>query len=87
MVLFINNKLLIISQVLQHPWLRSKSSIPDRKMTLTDTASRIREAVKNTFSAVHKSPDSKPLSGVNASGLHQRRAGKGKFIPWGSKKN
>lgn len=73
-------------QALQHPWLRNKSSIPDRKLTLTDTASRIKEAVKNTFSAVHKSPDSKPLSGVTASGLHQRRAGKGKFIPWGSKK-
>lgn len=74
------------AQVLQHQWLRNKSSIPDRKMTLNDTASRIREAVKNTFSAVHKSPDTKPLSAVNASGLHQRRAGKGKFMPWGNKK-
>ncbi|NP_001296628.1 ribosomal protein S6 kinase 2 beta [Hydra vulgaris] len=73
------------AQVLQHPWLRFKSSIPDRKMTLNETASRIKEAVKNTFSAVHKAPDTKPLSGVQSSGLHQRRAGKGK-LPWGHKK-
>jgi len=68
-------KRLSAAQILQHPWLRNKSSIPDRKLTLNDTASRIREAVKNTFSAVHKTPETKPLEAVNASHLHQRRAG------------
>lgn len=75
------------AQVLHHPWIRTKSQIPERKITINDTASRIKEAVKNTFSAVHKSPDQKPLSAVNASSLHQRRQGKNKFVPpWGSKK-
>jgi len=74
------------AQVLQHNWLRHKSSLPDRKITLTDTASRIKEAVRNTFTAMHKTPEQKPLGAVNASGLHQRRQGKGKFMPWGNKK-
>lgn len=74
------------SQVLTHNWLRHKSSLPERKITLTDTASRIKEAVRNTFTAMHKTPEQKPLGAVNASGLHQRRQGKGKFMPWGNKK-
>lgn len=74
------------AQVLQHSWLRHKSSLTDRKITLTDTASRIKEAVKNTFTAMHKTPEQKPLGAVNASGLHQRRQGKTKFMPWGNKK-
>ena len=75
-----------ILQVLTHNWLRHKSSLPERKITLTDTASRIKEAVRNTFTAMHKTPEQKPLGAVNASGLHQRRQGKGKFMPWGHKK-
>ena len=81
------NQRLSAAQVLHHPWIRQKSSIPDHKMNLTNTASRIKEAVRNTFSAVQKTPDQKPLGAVNASGLAQRRHGKNKFIPpWGNKK-
>lgn len=72
---------LTAAQVLHHPWLRNKSTIPEHKMTITDTASRIKEAVKNTFNAVHKSPDQKPLSAVQESSLHQRRQEKNKLPP------
>lgn len=68
-------------EVLQHPWVRNKATIPEKKMTITDTASRIKEAVKNTFSAVHKSPEQKPLSSVQGSSLHQRRQEKNKVPP------
>lgn len=74
------------SQVLNHPWVKTKTSIPDRKITLAGTAAKIKETLKNTFSAMHTSPDQKPLGAINASRLHQRRQEKGIKAPPGFSK-
>eukprot|EP00794_Sanderia_malayensis_P000599 gene598-1260_t len=76
---------LTAAQILTHPWLRNRHSLPDKKIQVMDTASRIKEAVKATFSALQKSPDQKPLEPLNASHLYQRRVGKSKFMNWGKK--
>lgn len=73
------------AQVLKHPWIRGRHSLPDKKIQVMDTASRIKEAVKATFTALQRSPDQKPLEPLNASHLYQRRVGKSKFMNWGKK--
>jgi len=73
------------AQILKHQWIRSRHSLPDKKIQFMETASRIKEAVKATFTALQKSPDSKPLEPLNASHLYQRRVGKSKFMNWGKK--
>jgi len=72
---------LTAKQVLEHEWVKNKSTIPEHKLTITGTAAWIKAAVKNTFSAVQKSPDQKPLQAVHESSLHQRRKEKGKLPP------
>jgi len=79
------NQRLSASQVLNHPWIKTKQSLPTNKISIHDSLT-IKETIKNTFSAMHKSPESKPLAAVNASSLHQRRAKGGKFNLWGNKK-
>lgn len=62
-------------QVLQHSWVVSRYQLPVHRLHQVSSVSRIKEAVKATFSAL-SSPDNKRLKPVNASLLAQRRTTK-----------
>lgn len=62
-------------QVLQHPWVVSRYQLPQIRLHQVSSVSRIKEAVKATFSAL-SSPDNKRLKPVHASLLAQRRTTK-----------
>lgn len=66
---------LTAKQVLQHPWVVSRYQLPQIRLHQVSSVSRIKEAVKATFSAL-SSPDNKRLKPVHASLLAQRRTTK-----------
>ena len=66
---------LVMFQVLQHPWVVSRYQLPVHRLHQVSSVSRIKEAVKATFSAL-SSPDNKRLKPVHASLLAQRRTTK-----------
>lgn len=75
-MLHVNPRLrLTAKQVLQHPWVVSRYQLPQHRLHQVSSVSRIKEAVKATFSAL-SSPDNKRLKPVHASLLAQRRTRK-----------
>ncbi|KAJ7363704.1 Ribosomal protein S6 kinase alpha-2 [Desmophyllum pertusum] len=75
-MLHVNPKLrLTAKQVLQHSWVVSRYQLPQHRLHQVSSVSRIKEAVKATFSAL-SSPDNKRLKPVHASLLAQRRTTK-----------
>ncbi|XP_048577450.1 ribosomal protein S6 kinase alpha-2-like isoform X2 [Nematostella vectensis] len=76
-MLHVNPRLrLTAKQVLQHPWVVSRHHLSTHKLQHVSSVSRIKEAVKATFSALHSSPDPRRLKPVQASLLAQRRGAK-----------
>ncbi|XP_015752403.1 PREDICTED: ribosomal protein S6 kinase alpha-3-like [Acropora digitifera] len=75
-MLHVNPRLrLTAKQILQHPWVVSRYQLPQHRLHQVSSVSRIKEAVKATFSAL-SSPESKRLKPVHASLLAQRRTTK-----------
>lgn len=58
------------SQVLQHPWVTNRASLPDSKLAVKDTS--LKRTVEATFSALTK-PSTPKLDPVGLSDLAQRR--------------
>ena len=58
------------SQVLQHPWVANRASLPDSKLAVKDTS--LKRTVEATFSALTK-PSTPKLDPVGLSDLAQRR--------------
>ncbi|KXJ17060.1 Ribosomal protein S6 kinase alpha-2 [Exaiptasia diaphana] len=78
-MLHVNPRLrLTAKQVLQHPWVVSRHHLSNDRLHHVSSVSKIKDAVKATFSALHSSPDhNRRLKPVQTSLLAQRRTKKG----------
>ncbi|CAB4005619.1 ribosomal S6 kinase alpha-1 isoform X2 [Paramuricea clavata] len=63
-------------QTVSHPWIVNRNSLPQNKLTLSSSVTKIKDAFKATFSALNSSPESRKLKPVQTSSLAQRRTGK-----------
>ncbi|KAK3744812.1 hypothetical protein QZH41_008982, partial [Actinostola sp. cb2023] len=77
-MLHVNPRLrLTAKQVLQHPWVVSRHHLSNDRLHHSSSVSKIKDAVKATFSALHSSPDhNRRLKPVQTSLLAQRRTKK-----------
>ncbi|XP_028409881.1 ribosomal protein S6 kinase 2 beta-like isoform X2 [Dendronephthya gigantea] len=62
-------------QILSHSWIANRNSLPQNKLTLSSSVTKIKDAFKATFSALNSSPESRKLKPVQTSSLAQRRTG------------
>ena len=64
------SKRLTAAQILQHPWITNRASLPDNKLAIKNAG--LKGAVEATFTALAK-PVAPTLESVNNSDLAQRR--------------
>lgn len=61
------------ADILQHPWVLSKASLPTRQLPHSQDARQIKAAMDATFAAINAGQKSPVLEPVDASSLARRR--------------